>query len=240
MEREPSTTFPIEIESIIELSSRVRLLRLVALDGALSDWSPMQYVSVQSPREPGVAHFYSIASSPQSDCPGVFELCAARGKSAAFLEELVAGDRLEASGPLGQLSFELSTQPLLLIGMGTGVSPLRALLQRCAGVRATRGYPVPFLLVGQRQREDLLFHDEFVCSRDRGELEYFPVLSSPDATWQGPVGRLQTLLPPLLERLLPRDDLRAIVCGSREMTDEVAGILRAMGLPEGALHVEGY
>lgn len=118
-------------------------IRLTAPDG---------YVAMRS---------YSIASSPSGS--DVIELAIERlptGEVSLFFHEIVAvGDEIELRGPLGGhfLWPELASGPILLIGAGSGVVPLMAMIRQ----RRTLTQTVPTaLLLSSRTARDTPFSEE--------------------------------------------------------------------------------
>lgn len=106
-----------------------------------------QCIRVMAPGEYGNRHhvrLYSIAGLNQAEDVTEFTLCVRRcfyvddfsgeeykGVASNFLCDLKPGDRIEFSGPFGQ-PFEIpgnKNADLLMIGMGTGIAPFRALVR---------------------------------------------------------------------------------------------------------------
>jgi ferredoxin-NADP reductase len=120
-------------------------VRLTAPDG---------YVAMRS---------YSIASSPASS--DIIELAIERladGEVSPFFHEVAAvGDEIELRGPIGGhfLWPEPAKGPILLIGAGSGVAPLMAMIRH----RRDLAQDVPTaLLLASRTQRDVLFGDELV------------------------------------------------------------------------------
>src|SRR3546814_110082 len=120
-------------------------VRLTAPDG---------YVAMRS---------YSIASSPSAS--KVIELAIERlpdGEVSPFFHDIAAvGDEIELRGPLGGhfLWPKRATAPVLLIGAGSGVVPLMAMVRQRRALAQT----VPTaLLLSSRTRRDVLFADELL------------------------------------------------------------------------------
>src|SRR3546814_2618903 len=100
---------------------------------------------------------YSIASSPSAS--NVIELAVERlpdGEVSPFFHDIVAvGDEIELRGPIGGhfLWPERATAPVLLIGAGSGVVPLMAMIRQ----RHALAQAVPTaLLLSSRTRRDVL------------------------------------------------------------------------------------
>ena len=102
---------------------------------------------------------YSIASAPEDDA---FELCVEHldaGEVSPWLAgELRAGDQFELRGPGGR-SFSWHADeggPLLLVGGGAGIVPLRAMVRHALAA----GREDVTVVLSARTRESLLFADE--------------------------------------------------------------------------------
>ncbi len=102
---------------------------------------------------------YSIASAPEDD---TFELCVEHldaGEVSPWLAgELRAGDQFELRGPGGR-SFSWHADeggPLLLVGGGAGIVPLRAMVRHALAA----GREDVTVVVSARTRGSLLFADE--------------------------------------------------------------------------------
>ena len=109
---------------------------------------------------------YSVASAP--DGTPELELTVERlddGEVSTFLHDVVeVGDELEVRGPIGGYFVWDAKAPALLIGGGSGVVPLMAMVRLARAVGTT---DLVHLVVSVRSRADLYFADE---------------LRSPDAT----------------------------------------------------------
>lgn len=217
------------IIDVAQESPRVVGLRVQAPEGY--SWDPGQHLALCAAREGAPAGYYSIASAPRPEAPGVFELAAA----ADSLPEGVAaqeGELVWLSPPGGELTLSRLWRgaAMVLIGMGTGVSPLRAMAQflhdRDALDRVT-------LLHGARTERDLLFSEEFRKYSDAG-MEYVPVLSRPYDGWSGRRGRVQAHLDHL------DVSSRFLLCGSQTMVREVTALLLKRGVSPDRIDGEGY
>ena len=102
---------------------------------------------------------YSIASSPLDT--GRIELSVERlmdGEVSPYLvDELVVGDQVELRGPIGGYFVWRGERPVVLIGGGSGVVPLMAILRHRR--RAAPDVPMR-LLYSLSTQDDLLYADE--------------------------------------------------------------------------------
>ena len=111
---------------------------------------------------------YSIASSPENPCQ--IELAIEHledGEVSPFFHEVVeVGDKIEFRGPLGGHFVWSKTDggPLLLIGGGSGLVPLMAIIRHREIV--ARDLPV-VLLLSARNWDDVLYRDELLAQHER-------------------------------------------------------------------------
>ena len=173
---------------------------------------------------------YSIASAP---APGGFELTVERlddGEVSPYLVDVAQpGDRLEVRGPIGGYFVWEPTMrsPVALVGGGSGVVPLVAMLRH----RAALGVTTPFrLLYSARSHEEVIYREELAQLAARGDgLEVAITLtrSRPDG-WTGLSRRIDADMlaahswPPSLSPL-------TYVCGPTGMVEDVATTLVELG-----------
>src|SRR5262249_30559221 len=147
---------------------------------------------------------YSVASAP--DDTAEIELTVERlenGEVSTFLcDVLEVGDALEVRGPIGGFFVWDGDTPALLVGGGSGVVALMAMLRLA---RRTQRADLLRLVVSARSLNDLYYSDEISGPQT---TVVFSRVAPPDAT--RPAGRLATSdIAPLL-----RADETVYVCGS--------------------------
>jgi NAD(P)H-flavin reductase len=241
-----------------DLSPTVRRLVLEATDGPF-EWAAGQYVELRAPDDPNLDLPLSIASASDPNRPGRFELAVVRSANTEALLALGPGAELEARGPEGSFTRIVSpARSALLVGAGTGVAPLRAMLQeefRGAGDAQV------ILLFGARSEPDVLWRDEFEALAARApRFRFEPTLSSPSAGWTGRRGWVQEHLVELGRRLTSeasdersewrarRDGglahkraFQAYVCGHDAMVKDCALLLeRDLAVPSESIFIEQY
>jgi ferredoxin-NADP reductase len=173
---------------------------------------------------------YSVASAP--DDSGEIELTIERleeGEVSTFLHDVVEpGDELEVRGPIGGWFVWDGATPAVLVGGGSGVVPLMAMLRQAR--RARPDHPLR-LVVSVRAPEDLLYAGEIPGP----EVSVVYTRQTPPG-WDRPAGRLtlDDLPAP------PAPDARAYVCGSSGFADAATDLLIRAGIPSGAIRVERF
>lgn len=190
-------------------------------------WSAGQYLSVLGEKKQA---YYSIASAAKGD--GLLELAVGESDDAPAFEP---GAEVLVSRPDGLPAIP-TPKPLapsttiVLIGMGTGIAPLRAVIQEHAGRLSGRRMT---LLQGSRNQESRLFFEEFMHFSQLGLLDYRPVLSQPAAPWEGLSGRVQDHV-----AAVPRGADYYAACGNRAMVEDVTRVLHTLG--ERLVFAQGY
>jgi len=174
---------PCRIEQAVPLSHDVMAVHLRLPAAEPFSFRPGQYIDVML--DGGRRRSFSIASPPQDS--RFLELHVRRVAGGEFTESLFTGSPqrmlLNIEGPLGQFTWRDSDAPVLMVGGGTGLAPLLAML-RHATSGGLRG-PIT-LYWGVRTAADL-YRDELLRELARGVagFRYVPVLSAPDAAWPG-------------------------------------------------------
>jgi NAD(P)H-flavin reductase len=210
--------------------------RLRVEEGAPFVWVPGQYVELYAPSDPDEALPYSIASAPDPELPNEFELAVGPGSAGDPLAELPAGSPLLLAGPYGQLLWPPTGDSALMIGVGTGVAPLRALVQ--ATLRERKAHHL-VLLCGFRTDSDILWQREFeALERATARLRYAVTLTQPSPEWRGMRGRVQEHA---LELAVGLAEPAVFLCGSVAMVQDCQRLLEeGAGVPADKIFAEGY
>lgn len=186
---------------------------------------------------------YSIASAPETE--GVVELAIEKleeGEVSAFFHDVAEiGDAIELRGPLGgHFVWDVEDGgPLLLIGAGSGVAPLMAMVRH----RAARGSMTPaLLLVAARGWDDVLFRDELLALEAPSDGFRFVVALSREAPQRaGDHGRRidATIVADALARL-GSTPAHVFVCGSNGFVEAATEALIAAGVAAAVIRTERY
>jgi ferredoxin-NADP reductase len=132
-----------------------------------------QHVDVRLTAEDGyqAQRSYSIASAPEDERLMLTVERLDDGEVSPYLvDELRPGDELELRGPIGGFFVweESFGGPLVLIGGGSGVVPLRSMLRHWAAGR--RSVPVR-LLYSSRSLEEVIYREELLGYAASGRVE---------------------------------------------------------------------
>ncbi|KJS56500.1 hypothetical protein VM98_06770 [Streptomyces rubellomurinus subsp. indigoferus] len=114
-----------------------------------------QYGTVEHPLLPHTWRQYSMGCAPRGDNEVEFHVrrTGPGGVSAALVEHTAVGERLRLGPPRGSLLPDEDTRDLLLVAGGTGLAPMKAIVEQQA-VHRPPGRRV-HLFVGARDRGDL-------------------------------------------------------------------------------------
>jgi ferredoxin-NADP reductase len=172
---------------------------------------------------------YSIASSPLDE--GEIELTIDRlddGEVSPYFHDVVrAGDEVEVRGPFASYFVWRGESPVLLVGGGSGVVPLMAILRH----RRRTMPDLPMRLVySVRTADDVIYADEL---GDETALTY---TREPPAGWKGHTGRIDAAL---IADAAPAGAV-AFVCGSNAFVEAAAGLLLEAGLDPGRVRTERF
>lgn len=233
----------VEITHARSLSPTVRELSLRCIDGLAVGHVAGQWLDFDIPTEAGIVRrAYSIASAPMPGSPERFEIAVTRveggGGASARLHALPVGAQLAVDGPHGFFSRERERdQPALFVATGTGLCPLRAMLQEELS-RQGDGPPLG-LVFGCRSEADILWRDELEAWSSRhARLRLWVTLSRADERWSGARGYVQAHLGAALGAL---GRPHVFVCGLSKMVGEVRAVLKQQhGYDRKLVHSERY
>lgn len=223
------------VDSVQALNPLVTGLSLRIPDMDALHYLPGQYMNVILPDRS--TRSFSMASKPDGNR---VDFHIRRIDGGYFTEDrlprLQAGDRLDVELPLG--SFHFRTQdyrPLLMVATGTGLAPVKAMLE---SLMDDPDCPPVSLYWGARTSADLYLHDEIRAWSERlYEFNYVPVLSRPDAGWDGRVGYVQDAVgadvPDLSEHAI-------YLCGSPLMISSAKSAFIGRGASLDFVYTEGF
>lgn len=221
------------VETIPE-NPRARTLVLT-----VPDWPghlPGQHIDIRLTAEDGyqAERSYSISSAPHpAPDREQIEIMVERledGEVSPYLtDEVRAGDAMEIRGPIGgYFTWDIPDGgPLLLIGGGSGIAPLMAMLRH----RVETGSRIPVrLLYSARTPVDIVYRRElaeFVQQQDGVDVIFAYTRQSPPG-WTGYARRIDETM--LREVAWPPDDApRISICGPTGFVEATATSLVSLG-----------
>jgi NAD(P)H-flavin reductase len=217
------------IGSVISETPRSRIVRL-ALDAPALTFEAGQYVLLGDHGHP-VRKPYSIACSPhQAASAGYLEFLiqiVQDESTGPHLAHLVAGRALDVEGPFGTFVLPSGARPrsVVLVGGGTGIAPLRAMLwQLLSDSPATR----IAVLQSAKTPDELSYVGELHSLADAGAISLVETVTrdAPES-WLGGRGRIDA---PALAALIDGPDTRCFVCGPDSLVEGIPRLLIALGV----------
>ncbi len=215
-------------------------LRLPAVERF--DFLPGQYVDIML--SGGRRRSFSIASPPHDS--RLLELHVRRVPGGEFTEQLF-GDETRATllnieGPLGHFVYRApeprtpgEEAPMLLIGGGTGLAPLKSIMRHVIENGLRREMT---LYWGVRSERDLYAHAALEeLTRSAHYLRYVPVLSEPSSAWEGRRGWVHEAVLREVEQLQRH---AVYASGPPEMIDAVRREFGLRGVPAERLFFDSF
>lgn len=187
---------------------------------------------------------YSIASPPEQ--AGEIELTVELipdGEVSGYLNEGVAvGDQLEVRGPIGGYFVwpgAPDAPPLLLVGGGSGVVPLMAMLRHR---QRTGGRPPAVLLFSVRTPEEVIYQRELaeLAQRDPSFTLLLDYTRQAPPGWAGYQRRVDAAMLAEVVARFGEAQPQAFVCGPTGLVEAVATGLQAAGLPPELILTERF
>jgi CDP-4-dehydro-6-deoxyglucose reductase len=179
---------PARVANIVKPSHDVAIVTLKPPPNAAIRYRPGQYVSLIG--DDGRMHAFSIANAPRGD--DTLELHVGRIPDGRFTthvyERMQVRDIVRFEGPFGEFGFADDApavrRPAILVAGGTGIAPIKAMLEVAAQSGAPRELHVYW---GSRHRGGLYALDAIAAHT---HVRFTPVLSEPIAAdaWSGRTG----------------------------------------------------
>jgi len=217
-----------DVREVVVENARVKTL---ALD--VPEWpghKTGQHVDVRLTADDGyqAERSYSIASAPDGARVELTVECLEDGEVSPYLtDELRPGDKLELRGPIGGYFVwePVVSGPVLLVGGGSGVVPLMAMIRQ----RAAAGSDVDMrLLYSSRSWDDVIYGDELERLAGGGlTVTHTLTRSQPDG-WTGYARRVDA---EMLTEVGPAsaEHPHVYVCGPTPFVEAVAAALVELG-----------
>ena len=230
-----------EVSKIIDETPRVKSL---VLD--VPGWPGHragQHVDVRLTAEDGyqAQRSYSVASAPESAHVVLTVERLEEGEVSSYLAaDVQPGDRLELRGPIGgYFVWTVAVGgPLFLVGGGSGIVPLMAMLRHRAAAKST----IPaVLLYSARTFNDIIYRQELdgMAARNDGLRVAYTLTRRQPPGWSGGARRIDGRM---LESIgLPASARpRIFICGPTSLVEAVAQSLSALGHQRSLVKTERF
>lgn len=216
-------TLPCRIDQITKLSPDVIEVILRTPPTNRLAYLPGQYVDVIG--KDGIRRSYSVANAPLDSGRITLQIRKVENgvMSQYWFNEAKANDLLRMEGPLGTFCLrKTNAKNLVLLATGTGIAPIKAILEQLATTPEKQIFENIYLYWGSRSLEDIYWQPNF----PQLPLVFTPVLSRTQ-DYQGRHGYVQNAL---LDDRISLSDAVIYACGSEAMINSASVSLKAAGL----------
>lgn len=210
-------------------------MRLLPEDGPLP-FRPGQYVLLEDSEGTIAPRSYSIANPPRPD--GEISLLVTRvpgGQASTWIHRLAPGERVHVSGPYGTFveDPDSSTAPALFLAAGSGLAPIRALLEAALTPRRREALTLVFSARGEG---DVIDRERF-ARRQLREPGFRFIRTLTRGAGPPPSGRIPGILADLVGGLGGHD---VFVAGAPGFVTACAGAAEALGAAPAHVHTEVF
>jgi CDP-4-dehydro-6-deoxyglucose reductase len=208
---------PARVIDIVKRSPEVAVVTLKPPPSAAISFRPGQYICLIG--DDGRRHPFSIANAPRVD--GTLELHIGRIPNGRFTTHvhagMHAGDVVRFEGPFGEFGFSGDRErPAILLAGGTGIAPVKAMLEQAAQTGAQREL---HLYCGSRSAEGLYAIKQISAASSARVTGV--VSGSADANaWRGRFGLVHRVV---LEDFPDLSRFEVYACGSPGLIDAAFG-----------------
>jgi NAD(P)H-flavin reductase/hemoglobin-like flavoprotein len=199
-------------------------------------YEPGQYLSVETRYQPRLWRMYSPANAVREDNSIDFHVRAvgAGWVSSSLVRKVRVGDMVRLAAPMGSMTLDRqSTRDIVFVAGGTGLAPIKAMIEELARFNRNRWVNVFF---GARDRDDLY---DLEALRDLASRHpWLQVVSacSEDPTWGGEQGNISDVI----ARHGPWNNHDFFVSGSPSMVKATMRTLAEMQVPSVRIKYDAF
>lgn len=218
-------TLPCRIAELSRLAPDVLQVKLRLPPASTFSFVPGQYIDVIGPN--GIRRSYSLANANFADQSLELHVRAVPGGAMSdyWFHQARPNDLLRLNGPLGTFFLRESADlHVYFLATGTGIAPVKAMLESLQNVPAGQQPQSVTVLWGGRQPQDFYFNVTAVPVKQC----FVPVLSRLSEGWTGAKGYVQDVLLSMAPEL---SKAAVYACGSDAMIYSAKQALTNAGLP---------
>jgi len=180
---------------------------------------------------------YSIAGKVGDSRLGLLVDTKPGGPGSKYFAAIKPGDKMPSLGPFGKFVLNLNdgAEELIFLGTGSGVAPLKAMIEAAFVQGVTKPMKLYF---GLRHREDIFWNDYFDrLQAEHNNFKFALCLSQPDESWQGTSGHITDLVKADYKDL---SHAAGYLCGGIKMIEEAREVLVELAMPETRVYHEKF
>jgi ring-1,2-phenylacetyl-CoA epoxidase subunit PaaE len=244
----PDSTITLRVRQIIIQGNDVKTFAFERVDSQKLVYKAGQFLTFLIPvhgRE--VRRSYSMSSAPDVDSfPAITVKRVPNGEISRFwIDSVHTGDIFQILPPSGRFVLEKSSgvpRDIVLIGAGSGITPLFSLLKQT--LVNEPGSVVTLLYANRNNASTLFLHDiQLWQRRFPGKLNVIHIHSQPSEEWVGIRGRINnTRLEHLIKANLQfkPENARFFICGPFELMRTMEITLHFMGFSSAQIRKENF
>ncbi|HEX7667329.1 MAG TPA: FAD-dependent oxidoreductase [Polyangiaceae bacterium] len=210
-------------------------------DGTAFTYEAGQYVNLFVPTAGlTMKRAYSIASGPGIRGENRFDIAVTKtssGQASDSLHVHAIDAAYEVEGPKGGFVRRHPDKPALFIGAGTGLAPLRAMIQDALKSPSPADIR---LLFGARDESHMLWSDDVATWQASGKVTVDHSLSRSSEGWKGLRGYVQAHAVLQYETMAKTLAPDVFVCGRTDMVTDVLAALEKHGVDSASIYAESY
>ena len=229
-----------EVTAVETLTHDIKALTLkipVKLEYVAGQYAELSLPEFDRPRE------YSFAAAAQPGGSNELLFYIRHMPGGRFTDWLFSADRvgetIQVEAPTGDFWLRDSAQPLLMVGGGSGLAPLKSIIEDAVQRGVKRDL---VFLFGARAQRDLYAMDELnkLGESWQGQFEIVPVLSDEavESGWQGLQGFVHTAI--TTEVISDLSSRHAYLCGPPVMIDAAITVMNAAGIHSDHIHYDKF
>jgi CDP-4-dehydro-6-deoxyglucose reductase/ferredoxin-NAD(P)+ reductase (naphthalene dioxygenase ferredoxin-specific) len=213
----------------------IRRVRLEVAAGGPFTFSAGQYAALTFAGHP--PRDYSMANRPDEAVLEFHIRRVGNGSASAYAaERLALGEEVLVEGPYGSSWLrEKHTGPILAIAGGSGLAPVKSIVETALGLGAKQPIALYF---GVRDERDLYLEQHFAALAARhGNFRFIPVLSDAAIATARRTGFVHEAVAADLGDL---DGMKAYLAGPPAMVEAATAMLLDRGMPRGEIHADAF
>jgi NAD(P)H-flavin reductase len=195
-----------------------------------------QYLSVETRYQPRLWRTYSPANARREDNTIDFHVRAvgAGWVSSSLVRKLRPGDMIRLAAPMGSMTLDRqSTRDIVFVAGGTGLAPIKAMIEELARFNRNRWVNVFF---GAKDRDDLYDLDALRRLASRHPWLQVVAACSEDPTWDGEQGNISEVI----ARHGPWNNHDFFVSGSPSMVKSTMRTLAGLQVPSVRIKYDAF
>jgi len=224
-------TLPARIHTIEQVSEHIVAVQLRLPPSANLKFLEGQFIDVLAC---GVRRSYSIASTVNEQFLTLYIKKLEGGVlSQYWFHDAKKNDLIRIEGPKGSFFFREPKKKVVFLATGTGIAPVKAILDKLESQAERYEYISFSLLWGNRYMDDFFWQPSYA----KLKLNFVPVLSRPQAQWGGRSGYVQDAF---IEENTSLELTQVYACGSLQMIQSASEKLIKKGLHKKCFYADAF